>query len=107
MFKYTTPPDNFKVGEIYDNDQIHRWFSVANSGGIRPAIDEKGNLKHIIIMTTKEEANYKFVNPYADKIEDGILVYTGGGSVGDQTLTRVNKRIVRSEEHTSELQSPC
>jgi hypothetical protein len=98
MSKYTTPPDNFKVGEIYDNDQIHRWFGVANSGGIRPSIDEKGNLKHIIMMTTKEEANYKFVNPYADKIEDGILVYTGAGSVGDQALTGVNKRIVEQLE---------
>ena len=94
MFKYTTPPENFTVGEIYDNDQIHRWFETANSGGIRPAIDSKGNLRHLVIMSTKEEANYKFVNPYADKIEDEILIYTGQGNRGDQALSGANKRVV-------------
>ena len=47
-----------------------------------------------MIMSTKEEANYKFVNPYADKIEDEILVYTGQGNRGDQTLTGANKRVI-------------
>ncbi len=96
--KNSIPPDYFQAGEIYNNDQIFKWFGVANSGGIRPSIDEKGNLRHIVVMTTKEDANYKFVNPYADKIEEGILVYTGAGSVGDQTLTGVNKRLVEQLE---------
>jgi hypothetical protein len=96
--KDSNPPAYFEVGKIYNNDQIFRWFGVANSGGIRPSIDEKGNLRHIVLMTTKEEANYKFVNPYADKIEEDILVYTGAGSVGDQTLTGVNKRIIEQIE---------
>lgn len=96
--KNSIPPDYFKADEIYNNDQIFKWFGVANSGGIRPSIDEKGNLRHIVVMTTKEGANYKFVNPYADKIEDGILVYTGAGSVGNQTLAGVNKRLVEQLE---------
>ena len=91
-------PDSFIPGEIYTNDQIYKWFGVANSGGIRPSIGEKGKLDFIVLMTTKDDANYKFVNPYADKIEDGILVYTGAGSVGDQTLSGVNKRIVEQLE---------
>lgn len=95
MLKYTTPPKNFTIDEIYDNDQIHRWFETANSGGIRPSINKKDkSLRHIIIMNTKEDANYNFVNPYADKIEDDILIYTGQGNRGDQTLSGVNKRII-------------
>ncbi len=93
-------PDSFIPGEIYTNDQIFKWFGVANSGGIRPSIGEKGKLEFIVLMTTKEGANYKFVNPYSDKIEDGILVYTGAGSAGDQTLSGVNKRI------TEQLDNP-
>jgi hypothetical protein len=87
-------PDCFIPGEIYTNDQIYKWFGVSNSGGIRPSIGDKGQLEFIVLMTTRENANYKFVNPYSDKIEDGILVYTSAGSVGDQTLGGVNKRIV-------------
>jgi len=97
--KNITLPDSFIPGDIYTNDQIYKWFGVANSGGIRPSIGEKGNLEFIVLMTTKEDANYKFVNPYADKIEDGILVYTGAGSIGNQTLTGVNKRIVEQLEN--------
>lgn len=89
-----TLPESFVPGQVYTNDQIFKWFGVSNSGGIRPSIGEKGKLEFIVLMTTKEGANYKFVNPYSDKIEDGILVYTGAGSSGDQSLSGVNKRIV-------------
>lgn len=46
-------PDKFVPGEIYTNDQIFKWFGVANSGGIRPSIGEKGKLEYIVLMTTK------------------------------------------------------
>lgn len=92
-------PDSFIPGEVYTNDQIYKFFGVSNAGGIRPSIGEKGKLDFVILMTTKEGANYKFVNPYSDKIEDGILVYTGAGSAGDQQLSGVNKRITEQFEN--------
>jgi HJR/Mrr/RecB family endonuclease len=93
-------PEELVPGELYTNDQIFRWFGVANSGGIRPSIGKDGKLDFIVLMTTRESANYKFVNPYHDKIEDGILVYTGAGSTGDQTLSGVNKRIVEQNDRS-------
>jgi hypothetical protein len=44
-------------------------------------------------MTSVPNARQAKENPYHDRIEGEILVYTGAGREGDQTLAGVNKRI--------------
>jgi hypothetical protein len=44
-------------------------------------------------MTSVPNARQAKENPYHDRIEGDILVYTGAGREGDQTLSGVNKRI--------------
>lgn len=91
--------EKFIVGEQYTNDQVSVSLQVENLGGIRPSVDEKKRLKHIAIMTKigGKEKNI-LENPYQDRIEQGILVFTGQGRSGNQSLTGRNKRIVEQLE---------
>lgn len=85
----------FKVGESYSNDQVRFSLGVENLGGIRPSIDESGNLSHIAIMTSFTEVKRaRSDNPYHDRIEGNILIYTAAGRSGDQQLSGRNKRII-------------
>lgn len=85
----------FVVGQHYTNDQIRFSLSVANLGGIRPALDPQGNLRHVGILTTALEAGRVFSeNPYRDRIEGDILTYTAQGREGDQHLRGRNKRLL-------------
>jgi len=85
----------FVVGEKYTNDQIRFALNVENLGGIRPSVDAQKNLHHLAILTTAQ--NYEknvFENPYHDRIENGVLIYTAQGRIGDQTISGRNKRIL-------------
>lgn len=84
----------FIVGQYYSNYDIYKSLAIQNVGGIRPKI-ENGMTKFIVLTTSAEEVNISFArNPYADRIEGNLLVYTAAGLAGDQTLSGVNKRIV-------------
>jgi hypothetical protein len=86
---------SFKVGETYTNDQIRFALSLQNVGGIRPALDSKGNVRHVAIMTAAEDSGrLPSENPYHDRIEGNVLIYTAQGREGDQALTDRNKRLV-------------
>jgi len=85
----------FKVGENYTNDQIRFTLDLENLGGIRPALDSSRNLRHVAVMTAAEDSERLiFENPYRDRIEGDILIYTAQGREGDQALTGRNKRLV-------------
>jgi HJR/Mrr/RecB family endonuclease len=45
------------------------------------------------ILTSLPSARYAAENPYHDRIEGNVLVYTGAGREGDQSLAGVNRRI--------------
>lgn len=90
---------SFTVGELYSNDQIRFTLDLENLGGIRPALDSSGNVRHVAILTTPEESSKLVVeNPYRDRIEGDILTYTAQGREGDQQLSGRNKRLV--EQYT-------
>lgn len=75
---------SFKVGGAYTNDQIRFSLDLENLGGIRPALDAKGNLRHVAIMTAAEESGKLHAeNPYHDRIEGDVLTYTAQGRDGD------------------------
>jgi hypothetical protein len=89
----------FKVGETYTNDQIRLSLDLENLGGIRPSLDAKGNLRHVAIMTAAEDSGrLPSENPYHDRIEGGVLIYTAQGREGDQALAGRNKRLL--EQYT-------
>jgi HJR/Mrr/RecB family endonuclease len=91
---------SFKVGELYSNDQIRFTLDLENLGGIRPALDSRGNVRHVAILTTVEESGKLLAeNPYRDRIEGDILIYTAQGREGDQQLSGRNKRLI--EQYTS------
>lgn len=84
----------FRVGQHYTNDEIGVSLAVANLGGIRPSVDGGRNLNHIVIMThLNSETRIARENPYNDRVEEDILIFTGQGKSGNQTLSGGNKRI--------------
>lgn len=87
--------NEFIVGERYTNDQISISLGVENLGGIRPSLDHAKKLRHIAIMTKLGGNGQNILeNPYQDRIEEGVLIFTGQGKSGDQLLTGRNKRII-------------
>lgn len=90
---------HFVVGETYTNDQIRLSLDVENLGGIRPALDANRNVRHVAVLTAAEDSDrLRAENPYHDRIEGNILVYTAQGREGDQALTGRNKRLVEQYE---------
>jgi hypothetical protein len=55
-------------------------------------------------MTTAEESARSFAeNPYHDRIEGDVLIYTAQGREGDQQLSGRNKRLI--EQYTLPIPS--
>ncbi len=89
----------FVVGEHYTNDQIRYTLNLENLGGIRPSIGVGGKLQHLALMTaTETSGKRKGENPYHDRIEGDILVYTGTGREGNHQLAGKNKRLTEQSE---------
>lgn len=85
----------FVVGQQYTNDQISISLRVENLGGIRPSVDATRKIRHIAIITKLGGNGQNILeNPYQDRIEENILIFTGQGKAGDQSLTGRNKRII-------------
>ncbi len=82
----------FKVDELYSNIEIQTGLGVGNASGVRVSLD-KGSVRRIAVMTSTPSARQAKENPYHDRREGDILVYTGAGLEGEQSLGGVNKRI--------------
>lgn len=78
---------------MYSSEEIQRSLGVGNAGGVRVAVGNEGSVRRIAIMTSVPTARQASENPYHDRIEGDILVYTGTGREGEQTLGGVNKRL--------------
>ncbi len=90
----------FVIGQKYTNDQIRYALNLENLGGIRPSVGKSSQLQHLAIMTTLGTARKrKQENPYEDRIEDAVLLYTASGKEGDQRLEGKNKRLL--EQYSS------
>lgn len=88
------PITEFVIDQYYDNHDIYRSLAIQNLGGVRPKISN-GKLQFIVVTTSSSDANISFArNPYADRIEGDLLIYTAAGLMGNQSLSGVNKRIV-------------
>ena len=86
---------HFQVGERYTNDQIRFSLDLENLGGIRPSVDARGRLRHVAILTAEAGSGKLHIeNPYCDRIEGDVLVYTAQGKAGDQSISGRNKRLI-------------
>ena len=74
---------SFKIGQSVSNDQIMNEFVCKNSCGIRYSTTTNS----IVLI-----ANHNF-GLYEDRPVGGTFLYTGEGQVGNQTMTRGNKRL--------------
>ncbi|MCI0541046.1 MAG: restriction endonuclease [Verrucomicrobiales bacterium] len=83
----------FKVGSLYSNEEIFKSLGVGNAGGIRPSVTPDGILRRLVIFTTSPAAKIARENPYSDRMEGDVLVYTAAGREGTQGLAGVNSRI--------------
>jgi len=92
--KQLTVPTMFETGKYYSNDQIQYALEVANLGGIRPKLNSQNQLDFIVLITSAEENKRAIRNPYADRIEDDVLTFTGAGLKGEQEIVGVNKRLL-------------
>jgi hypothetical protein len=91
-------PTSFQVGTLYSSEEIQEALKVGNAGGVRMSIADDATVRRAVILTSAPTARQLSENPYHDRIESDILVYTGAGLEGDQTLGGVNKRLPQQLE---------
>lgn len=84
----------FKPGEDYTHEEIYRSLGVGNAGGIRVKIAPDGTVERAVLLTSVPNAHSAGENPYHDRIEGDILVYTGAGQEGHQALEGQNRRLL-------------
>ena len=85
------------VGQLYSNEEIFRSLKVSNAGGIRLSLQGKAVLR-AAIMTSVQDFHGTGENPYHDRLEGGILIYTAAGKLGQQTLAGVNNRLIEQRK---------
>lgn len=72
---------SFVVGELYSNEQIQHGLIVGNASGVRVSVS--GNrVNRIAVLTSVPSNRQEKENPYYDRKEGDILVYTGAGLEG-------------------------
>lgn len=86
-------PQPFVIGHLYSNERISECLGVGNAGGIRPSLDGEGEVRRLVLMTAISTAKVEAENPYHDRIENDVLIYTGTGRQGDQQPTGLNRRL--------------
>ncbi len=88
----------FAVDQLYSNEEIYRALGVGNAGGIRVKRQADGATQRIVIMTSVPNAKLLTENPYHDRVEDDVLVYTGTGRLGDQAELGPNAKILKQRD---------
>ena len=91
-------PAIFEVNALYSSEEIQHSLEVGNAGGVRVSTSKNQAVRRIILMTVLPTARQLSENPYHDRLEGDVLVYTGAGREGDQSLAGVNKRISQQSD---------
>jgi hypothetical protein len=89
--KWTLQP-----GDAVKRTTLHEQYGGSGQGGINPANDSDT----IMIFTDPEIGEE---HGYLDRWAEGVLLYTGAGQRGDQTLGGVNGSILNHEEAGRDL----
>jgi hypothetical protein len=85
-----------EVGQLYSNEEIFKSLKVSNAGGIRLSLRDKAILR-ALIMTSVQNLHGSGENPYHDRLESDILIFTAAGKLGEQTLAGVNNRLIEQK----------
>lgn len=86
-------PVIFRVDDLYSSEVIQGALRVGKAGGVRVSVANNSAVFRVVVMTSILGNKQLKENPYHDRIEGDILVYTGAGREGDQSLSGVNKRL--------------
>lgn len=89
-----SPINTFTVGELYTHEEVYRNLAVGNAGGIRPCITKDGTVRRLVLMTSEASGRALRENPYHDRVEGDVLVYTAAGREGEQRLAGINRRLL-------------
>ena len=88
------PP--LKIGEVIPNGRLAEIFFVANMGGMRYS-----SKHHVLVLISNHYLKRinPLLNPFDDKLENGVLYYTGEGNLGDQgpQPKGQNKRLINGD----------
>lgn len=95
---YRSQSDVFRTGALYSAAEIQNSLHVGNAGGVRVALNRHGAVERLVLLTVAPSARLVKENPYHDRIEGDVLVYTAAGLSGDQSLAGVNRRILLQVE---------
>ncbi len=82
---------SFNIDEMYSNEQIYKSLEVGNAGGVRISAGQEFAVKRMVVFTSAPIARQIKENPYHDRVEGDVLIYTGAGKEGDQVLSGVNR----------------
>lgn len=93
-----TPITAFHVSALYSNEEIFKSLSVGNAGGIRVKSGASGIVERVVILTSIPTARQRAENPYHDRLEGEILIYTGAGKAGDQSVSGANARLAQQQD---------
>lgn len=83
----------FRVGDLYSSEEIQEGLRVGNAGGVRVSAADNRVVSRVVVMTSLLSNRQVKENPYHDRIEGDVLIYTGAGREGDQSLSGVNRRL--------------
>ena len=79
--KNTSGIDDLIIGNVYSNSEISNTFSVSNMGGMRRSLKTNS----LVLISKHQDKHVGSV--YEDEwTKDGILNYTGMGTIGDQSI---------------------
>lgn len=91
---------SFIVNELYSHEEVYRSLGVGNAGGVRFLMNEDGTTKRAVLFTSVPVGRIQSENPYHDRIENDVLVYTAQGRKGEQGFGGQNQRLLT---HGTEL----
>jgi 5-methylcytosine-specific restriction protein A len=91
--------DEFEVGQLYSNQEVYASLGVGNAGGVRAKVGPGGTVERLVVLTSVPTAHYRNENPYHDRLENDILIYTGAGKTGEQSISGPNARITQQLDH--------
>jgi 5-methylcytosine-specific restriction protein A len=89
----------FHVSNRYSNEEIYRSLRVGNTGGMRANLTSDGKVQRIALFTSFPTQRQIVENPYHDRLEGNVLIYTGAGKAGDQTVTGANARLLQQIDY--------
>lgn len=92
--------NEFVVGCAYSNEEIYMALGVGNAGGIRIRSAADGSVRRAVLFTSVPTAKIAAENPYHDRLEGDVLVYTAEGRAGDQVLGGRNHRLVQQPDES-------